>query len=106
MERPTRPRSDFKPEEFEPENGLAVQIAANIRSRIQAGLATDRSVRFSEILKGLADAPWNELHVATGVAMQIVLTDHEIATIREYRWTRIRAAAEIQDIEITNERAR
>jgi chromosome partition protein MukF len=100
VERPTRPKADFKTEEFETEIGLAVQIAFDIKSRIEQGLMSRDSVRFSEIIRGLEGVPWHELHVATGAAMQNALTTHEIAAIRDYGWTRIRGTAEIQDIEI------
>jgi len=99
-ERPTRQREDFAIGELEPEAGLAARIASGITDRIKADLETRNSVRLSEVLTTLESAPWQELHLATGIALQSILSNHEIAAIHDFVWTKVRGTAEIQDIEI------
>lgn len=99
-ERPTRQREDFEIGEFEVEVGMAGRISSGITDRIKADLETRDSVRFSEILTSFENVPWQELHLAIGIAMQSLLSSHEIAAIRDYAWTKVRDTAEIQDMEI------
>lgn len=99
-ERPTRHREDFEIGDLEADAGLAARIAAGITDRVKADLENRNSVRFSEILTTLESAPWQELHLATGIALQSLLSDHRIAAIHDYTWTKVRGTAEIQDIEI------
>jgi hypothetical protein len=79
---------------------MAARIASAITDRVKADLETRGSVRFSEILTSLESVPWQELHLATGIAMQSLLSNHEIAAIQDYAWTKVRGTAEIQDMEI------
>ncbi len=65
-----------------------------------ADLATRDSVRLSDVLTNIESVPWQELHLATGIALQSLLSNHEIAAIRDYSWTKVRGTAEIQDIEV------
>jgi chromosome partition protein MukF len=99
-ERPTRTREDFALQELEPGTGLAAQIAADIESRIGERLNAARSVRLAEILRELEQAPWHELHLATGLAMQRLLSNYKVASANDSSWANIRAEAEIQDIDI------
>ena len=99
-ERPTRQREDFAIGELELEAGIAARIASGITDRVKADLETRDSVRFSEILTSLEGVPWQELHLAAGIAMQSLLSNHEIAAIQDYAWTKVRGTAEIQDMEI------
>jgi len=99
-ERPTRARADFKIENFEPETGLAVRIASDITKRVETALKESHPVRLADILRTLETAPWQELHLATGIALQKIMASHEIAVIRDYTWTKLWGTAEIQDIEI------
>jgi chromosome partition protein MukF len=99
-ERPKRQREDFKLEELEPEAGLAARIASGITERIKADLETRNSVLLSEVLTNLESVPWQDLHLATGIALQSLLNSYEIAAIRDYTWTKVRGTAEIQDIEV------
>jgi chromosome partition protein MukF len=99
-ERPTRHREDFAIGELEAEAGLAARIASDITGRIKTVLETRKSVHLSELLTTLESAPWQELHLATGIALQSLLSDHKIAAIHDYTWTKVRGTAEIQDIEI------
>jgi chromosome partition protein MukF len=98
--RPTRQREDFAIGELEMEAGMAARIATGITDRVKANLEIRDSVRFSEILTSLESVPWQELHLATGIAMQSLLSSHEIAAIQDYAWTKVRGTAEIQDMEI------
>ena len=99
-ERPKRQREDFEVGELEPEAGLAARIASNITNRVRADLESKSSVLLSEVLTTLEPVAWQELHLATGIAMQSLLSNHQIAAIHDYVWTKVRGTAEIQDIEI------
>jgi chromosome partition protein MukF len=99
-ERPSRPREDFVLEKLEPGTGLAAQMAADIETRIGARLNAGRSARLADILRELEKAPWHELHLATGLAMQRLLSNYKVASANDSTWTNIRGEAEIQDIDV------
>jgi chromosome partition protein MukF len=99
-ERPTRKREDFALGQLEAATGLVSQIATEIENRIQAKISSGQAVQLADVLREMHDAPWHELHLATGITMQRVLSAREVAPIRDSNWTSIRADAEIQDIHI------
>ena len=99
-ERPTRPRADFKVEDLEPESSIVAQIACDIATRVEAALGANHPVHLVDILKTLETVPWQEFHLATGIAMQALLTNRDVSAVRDYAWKTIRGAAEIQDIEV------
>jgi hypothetical protein len=81
-------------------DGSSEPACMSITSRIKADLETKSSVRLSDVLTTVESPSWQELHLATGIALQSLLTDYEVAPIRDYIWTKVRGTAEIQDIEI------